>query len=48
MEGAVNPGFDGDQHTQVSSVIIFSVIGFTYVKTVTVNLYTFAPVPDLF
>jgi hypothetical protein len=48
MEGAVNPAFDGGQHTQVSSVIMFSVIGFTYVKTVTANLYTFVPVPDLF
>jgi len=33
MEGAVNAAFDRDQHTQVSSVIMFSVTGFTYGKT---------------
>jgi hypothetical protein len=47
MEGAVNAAFDRDQHTQVSSVIMFSVTGFTYGKTVKVNLYTFVPVCDL-
>jgi hypothetical protein len=47
MEGAENPGFVKDQHTQVSSVIMFSVCGFTCVKTVNVNLHTFVPVRDL-
>jgi len=47
MEGAENPLFDRDQHTQVSSMIMFSVCGFTYVKTVKVNLYTFVLVCDL-
>jgi hypothetical protein len=47
MEGAENPVFDRDQHTQVSSVIMFSVTGFTYVKTVKVNLYMFVPVREL-
>jgi hypothetical protein len=47
MEGAENPVFVRDQHSQVSSVIMFSVTGFTYVKTVKVSLYTFVPVGDL-
>jgi len=48
MEGAENPVSGKDQHTQVSSMIMFSVSGFTYVKTVKVTLYLFVPVPDRF
>jgi hypothetical protein len=48
MEGAVNPVSDRDHHTQVSSMIMFSVTGFTYVRTVRVTLFTFVPEPDLF
>jgi len=47
-EGAENPVSVKDQNIQVSYMIIFSVYGFTYVRTVKVNLYTFVPVRDLF
>jgi hypothetical protein len=48
MEGDENIVFDRDQHTQVRSMIMFSVSGFTYVRTVKVTLYTFVPMLDLF
>ena len=48
MEGAENRVSDRDQHTQVSSMIIFPLSGYTYVRTVRVTLYMFVPVPDLF
>lgn len=34
MAGVENPVFDRDQHTEVSSMIVLSISGFTYVKTV--------------
>ena len=48
MEGAENSVSDKLQHTQVSSMIVFSVSAYTYVKTIKVTLYMFIPVPDLF
>jgi hypothetical protein len=33
MEGVGNKVIDNDQQTQVSSVIMFSLSGFTYVRT---------------
>ena len=47
MDGAENPVFDRGQQSQVSSMIMFSVTEFTYVKTVKVTLYTFVPMRDL-
>jgi hypothetical protein len=40
MKGAENPVSDKDQHTQVSSMIMFSLSGFTCVRTVKLTLYT--------
>lgn len=48
MEGVQDPVFDRDGNIQVSSMIIFSVSGFTYAKTVKVTQFMFISVPDLF
>ena len=48
MEGVQDPVFDRDRNIQVSSMIIFSVSGFTYARTVKVTRFMFVSVPDLF